>query len=222
MANVNFIELYTDKTTALSLRTSPMTTINYFRGIQLLPNNPLPYVQTTLTSEETELEDWDAYIVDLCSEVETDITDYFMVERSFQDTNGVAQIDWSLTNVPFDFGYKLVYLKVDQSFGETFYSNPFLLTSYDSEKTCRIDYKPRLADTMQSTQVQMYFWQTQKKTEISSYYQVSTRNTVTTLVKSQKFERWITEVIPNDLMIKIDDSFQNKYVYVDLVRANLF
>lgn len=199
-----------------------MTTINYFRGIQLLPNNPLPYVQTTLTSEETELEDWDAYIVDLCSEVETDITDYFMVERSFQDTNGVAQIDWSLTNVPFDFGYKLVYLKVDQSFGETFYSNPFLLTSYDSEKTCRIDYKPRLADTMQSTQVQMYFWQTQKKTEISSYYQVSTRNTVTTLVKSQKFERWITEVIPNDLMIKIDDAFENKYVYVDLVRANLF
>ena len=200
--------------------TNPST--SYFRGIQLLPNNPLPYVQTTLTSEETELEDWDAYIVELCSEIETDITDYFMVERSFQDTNGVAQIDWSLTDIPYDFGNKLVYLKVDQAFGETFYSNVFMLTSYNSDRTCRIDYKSRLSDTMQSIQVRMYFWQTQKKTEISSYYEVSTRNTVTSLVKSQKFERWITEVIPNDLMIKIDDAFENKYVYIDLVRANLF
>lgn len=226
MANVNFIELYTNKLDALSVRTSPIIDQNLaeYRGVQLLPNNELPYVQTTLTSEETNIDDWVAYVVELCNETnETDITAYFHVEQAFNDTNGVAQLDWSLTNVPFDFGYKLIYLRVEQAFGETFYSTPFMITAHESEKTCRIDYRNRSIDTMQSTQLPMYFWQNLKQTELNSYYEVTTRNTKTSLVKSQKYERWITKfVIENDLMIKIDDAFENKFVYIDLIRCNLF
>lgn len=151
-----------------------------------------------------------------------DITDSFLVDRIFHDTNGQSQFDWKITNVPHDFGNELVYLKAQQTIGETFYSNVFQLTNYDNEKTCRLDYKAQESSTMQSIQLQMYYWQQLKQTEINSYYQVSTRNTVTTLVKSQKYERWITDFIPNDLMIKIDDVFENKFVYVDLIRANLF
>lgn len=160
--------------------------------------------------------------MDLCSGEETEITDYFKVERVFSDDNGEAQIDWSLTNVPFDFGTNLIYLKVNQLIGETFYSNAFQLTDYDSNRTCRIDYRNNDIDTMQSVQLQMFFWQDLKTTELSTYYETSTRNTVTTTVKSQKHERWVTEFISNDLLIKITDVFENKFVYVDLERCYLF
>lgn len=222
MSFVNFIEFNTDKNIATSILTSPIIQFHKFNGIQLLPNSLNPYIQTTNVSGGIELEDWTAYVVDSCTGIETNITDYFFVDRVFQDTNGQAQFDWSITNVPFDFGNNLVYLKVDQAIGETFYSNFFQFTNIDSEKTCRLDYRNKETDTMQSIQVQMYYWQQLKQTEINSYYEVSTRNTVTTLVKSQKFQSWRTDFLPNFIMIKIDDVFEHKFVYLDLVRANLF
>ena len=156
MATVNFIEFNSDKTVAQSVRRSPYTKINTFTGVHLLPNNEYPYIQSTNVTGGIELEDWTAYVVD-CNGNETDITAYFVVERIFADEKGQAQFDWSITNVPFDFGYGMVYLKVKQSIGETFYSNLFQFTSYDSEKTCRIDYKN--GDVMNAIQVKVFFWQ---------------------------------------------------------------
>jgi hypothetical protein len=50
----------------------------------------------------------------------TDITSYFFVDRLTNDLDGAPQFYWSLTDVPFDFGYNLIYLEINQLLGETF------------------------------------------------------------------------------------------------------
>jgi hypothetical protein len=222
MADINFIEFYGTLDEALTERTSPQINLYEVRGIHLLPNNIYPYIQTTNVSSGIELEDWSAYIVNTWDSSETDITSYFTIENVFTDDNGNAQFTWSLTNVPFDFGNKMVYLKVSQTIGETFYSNMFQFTENNSEKTIRIDYRSNGQDVMQSIQLKMWYWQTLKNQELSTYYETSTRNTVTNVVKSQTYEKWLTNSISNSLFLKISDVFEYKYVYINLLRCNLF
>lgn len=187
-----------------------------------MPNQTNPYRQTTNVNGGIELEDWEAHVVDLCTGEETDITAYFTVDSVFTDANGDAQFKWSITNIPNDFGYSLVYLKVSQLVGETFYSNPFQITANESDNVSRFDYRNDASDVMQSIGIKIWYWQNLKTQEINSYYETSTRNTVTALVKSQKYQRWITDWISVDLLIKISEIFEQKYVYLDLVRAYLF
>lgn len=222
MAYVNFIELYDTIDEALTERTSPQIDFYAVRGIHLLPNNTYPYVQTTNNPQGIELEDWTAFIVNAWDGSETDVSSYFMVEDTFNDENGLPQFTWSLTNIPFDFGNRMVYLKVNQLVGDTFYSNLFQLTNNNSERTTRIDYKNSDNDLMQSIQLKMWYWQTLKNQDVKTYYEVSTKNTVTNVIKSQKYERWITEVISNSLYLKLTDVFEYKFIYVNLLRCNLF
>lgn len=222
MANVNFIELYKDLDSALSQRTSPNTQFHRHNGIQLLPNDEMPYVQSTNNTDGIELEDWTVEVVSLCGSRREDVTNNFVVERSYFDNNGTPQIEWSLTNVPFDFGSRFVYLEINQMVGEVFYSNVFQLTNLRKEEVTRVDYRTREINRMHSVCLQMYFWQDLKNQEVTTYYETSTKNTVTALVKSQKHERWQTKVIPNSLWLKITDLYENKFVYTNLVRSYLF
>lgn len=63
MAVVNFIEFFPTLSEAMTERTSPQIDLYEVRGIQLLPNNTYPYIQTTNVSGGINLEDWTAYIV---------------------------------------------------------------------------------------------------------------------------------------------------------------
>ena len=224
MARVTFINLFDSLDEALSEKSSPQIDQSFHtpKGIQLMPNSDYPYIQCTDSVNGIELEDWTVNVVQLCNGQKTDITTYFEVERVYADDYGIAQFEWSLTNVPYDFGYRYVYLEVNQSVGETFYSNLFQLTANNPDEITRLDYKDKETETMLSIGLRMWFWQELKKQEIGSYYQTSTKNTVITLVKSQKFEKWATDVVSNNLFLKITDLFENKYIYADLYRCNLF
>ncbi|MFS6687567.1 hypothetical protein WHK03_14455, partial [Staphylococcus aureus] len=85
------------------------------------------------------LEDWTVKVISVNSGEELgDITSSFMVESLINSTNGNPQIIWSLENIPIDFGWELIYMKITQVSGETFYSQPFKITSIDQEKTSQI------------------------------------------------------------------------------------
>ena len=219
MADVNFIEFGTEP--FFIERKSPYIKHYEVFGICLLPNNTLPYVQVTNVSGGIELEDWTCVAVTRCG-VETDLTDYFLVENVFIDNNGDNQIVWSLTNVPFDFGYDLISLKVTQTIGETFYSNWFMITDYKSDETVRVDYRSYNQDVVQSIQLPISFKQEFNAVEIETYYETSTKGTRINTVKQQRYESWLTKIISNDLLIKIINVFTYKYTYVDLLRCNLF
>ena len=220
MADINFIDFGSEP--SFIERFAVDMDLFIVDGIQLLPNNELPYYQVTSVDGGIYVEDWTAEVYKCDSDVPIDITQYVVIEEIFTDNNGDNQFIWSLTNVPYDFGQDLVYIKLSQDIGESFYSNYFKLTNLDSNKTSRLDYKSYNSDYYQSIQLSFYFKQYLKNQEIDSYYQTSTGNTVTNLVKSQRYEHWITKPISNDLLLKISDVFEYKYLYLDQFRFNLY
>lgn len=222
MAVTPFINIFRTKEEAFYFKNSQINTQYIFKGVQLLPNNSAKYIQVTETPDGIDLEDWTVNIVDLCKGSKTNVTDYFFVDSLTNDLDGAPQLYWSLTNVPFDFGYKLVYLEITQLVGETFYSNPFLLTNIESEKTTQFHYKDNKDDVYQSISIQTWFLDEDKKTELTTYYEVSTRNTVSQAIKTNYLQKFRTELMPKSVLILLTYLLESPILYVNYVRCSLF
>jgi hypothetical protein len=216
------INIFRSKEEAFYFRNSQINRFYVFTGVQLLPNNQTPYVQITDTPDGLNVEDWTVNAVTLYKGVKTDITLYFNVDSLTNSTNGNPQLFWSLTNVPFDFGSDLIYLEITQVFGETFYTQPFLLTDYEKEKTTQFHYKDKRKDLYQSIGFKSWFRQSDKKTKLTSYYEASTRNTVTQAVETNKIERHVSEVMNIETLTQLTDVLESPYLYVNKIRCSLF
>lgn len=216
-----FINFYTTLNEAVSSIESPITTHFMFKGIQLMPGSTNPYTQFTETSTGVELEDWEVFAVNLITSERTDISDKFSVFGNFTDSKGMPQIMWTLTDLP-DFGNSYIYLEVNQSFGATYYTNPFEITAKGAELTARYDYRNKLTDYWQSIQIVTWYRQDLNRDEISSYYQISTNNTVSPTIKKSLIQKWFTGIVSNNMMVKYRELFITTYVYVDLQRFYLF
>lgn len=217
-----FINLFRTKEEAFYFKNSQINTQFIFKGVHLLPYNTAKYIQVTETPDGIDLEDWTVNVVDLCKGTKTDVTAYFFVDSLTNDLDGAPQLFWSLTNVPFEFGYRLVYLEITQTIGETFYSTPFLLTNIDSEKTTQFHYKDSNEDVYQSIGLQTWFDEEDKKTELTTYYEVSTRNTVSQAIKTSKLEKFRTELMPKSVLIGLTYLLESPVLYVNYVRCSLY
>jgi len=217
-----FINLYRTTNEAFYFKNSQINTQYIFKGVQLLPNNTVKYIQITDTPNGLDLEDWTVNVVDLYTGVKTDITAYFFVDSLTNSLDGSPQLYWSLTNVPFDFGYRLVYLEITQLIGETFYSTPFLLTEIENEKVSQFHYKDSKDDVYQSIGMQVWFDEEDKKTELTTYYEVSTKNTVSQAVQTNYLENFRTELMPKSVLVNLTYLLESAVLYVNYVRNNLF
>ena len=215
------IRLERDLNLALSSKESVITKHFNFNGVQLLPFNTNTYYQQTNTSNGIELEDYTVYVVDLKSSIKTDITSSFIVFENNTDSIGKPQCLWGLTNIPVDFGFNYVYLEINQVLGETFYSSPFKITEYKKEFTARLDYRDSKNDFYQSIQLETWFRQTVNRDELATYYELSTKNTVTQTFKASTLEKWYTGLFSNNLMVYFRDIINSKYLYIDKLRANI-
>jgi len=215
------IRLERDLNLALSSKESVITKQFNFNGVQLLPFNTDTYYQQTNTSNGIELEDYTVFVVDLVSGLKTDITSSFLVFENNVDSKGNAQCLWGLTNIPVDFGFRYVYLEINQVLGEIFYSSPFKITEYKKEFTSRFDYRDSKNDFYQSIQLETWFRQTVNRDELATYYELSTKNTVTQTFKAATFEKWYTGIFSNNLMLLFRDIINSKYLYIDKLRSNI-
>jgi hypothetical protein len=222
MAVTPFINIFRTQEEAFYFKNSQINTQFIFKGVQLLPNNSAKYIQVTATPEGIDLEDWTVKAIDLCKGTSTDITQYFFVDSITNDLDGAPQLYWSLTNVPFDFGYRLIYLEITQAVGETFYSNPFLLTDIESEKTTQFHYKESKESVYQSVSLQTWFLDEDKKTELTTYYEVSTKNTVTQAIKTSYLHKFRTELMPKSVLIGLTYLLESPVLYVNYIRCSLF
>jgi len=222
MAVTPFINIFRTKEEAFYFKNSQINTQFIFKGVQLLPNNASKYIQVTETPNGIDLEDWTVFAVDLCKGTKTEITPYFFVDSLTNSIDGSPQLFWSLTNVPFDFGYKLIYLEINQSLGETFYSNPFLLTDIESEKTTQFHYKDNKDDVYQSIGLQSWFFDEDKRTELTTYYEVSTKNTVSQAIKTNYLQKFRTELMPKSVLVLFTYLLESPILYVNYIRCSLF
>lgn len=216
------INIYKSLEEALSFRNSWMNQKFDFSGVQLLPNNPNKYIQVTNTPGGINLEDWVVKVFSVYGEELGDITPSFMVESLTNSDNGNPQFIWSLTNIPQDFGWRLIYLEITQSVGEKFYTNPFKITEIDSEKTAFIAYKFKKSEPFQTIQFTTWYREKGLPQEITTYYQESAKSTVSSVVKFDNIEWWSTENMNRDLLIKLKYILGLPYVYVDFIRSNYY
>lgn len=185
-----------------------------FEGVQLLPNHPFSYIQRTYAKEGIEIEEWAVLAKDLCGNTLEDLTEYFDIVRVFDDEDtGLPQVEWSLKEIPFDFGFRNIYLQIQVGADAFIYSSPFYLTDYRKDWVSRWDYRNDDEETMLSTSLRFYFRQPKSQQEISNYTQVSTGNTFTATSKLTKYERWNTEVIEINFIEKIKEMFLFREVY---------
>ena len=217
-----FINLYRTQKEAFYFRNSIINTQYIFNGIHLRPNNPTKYIQATQTPSGIDLEDWQVNIVDFQTREKTDVTDYFFVDALTNDDNGNPQLFWSLTNVPFDFGWRFVYLEVNQLVGESFYSNPFMLTEINAERTSIFHYKTIDDTVFQCIGLETFFIDEDKKTELTTYYETSTRNTVTKSVKTMLIDTFRTELMPKSTLIKLTDVLESPILFINNQRYSLY
>jgi len=222
MAVTPFINIFRTKEEAFYFKNSQINTQFIFKGVQLLPNNASKYMQVTETPNGIDLEDWTVFAVDLCKGTKTEITPYFFVDSLTNSIDGSPQLFWSLTNVPFDFGYRLIYLEINQSLGETFYSSPFLLTDIESEKTTQFHYKDNKDDVYQSIGLQSWFFDEDKRTELTTYYEVSTKNTVSQAIKTNYIQKFRTELMPKSVLVLLTYLLESPILYVNYIRCSLF
>lgn len=193
-----------------------------FGGVQLLPNSIYPYIQRTHDPAGIEIEDWQVWVCDTCGNEIEEITDYFDVTRVFQDLNGKPQIEWSLLNVPFDFAYNLVLLKIQQGFNEFFYTTPFYLTNDGAELTSRWDYQEDFNETMLSTQFQVYFRDYDSALNIASYNQIKDGKRKAQNVTNTEFELWKTQNVDKYFFKQFRNIFTCRIIYVDFLRAGIY
>lgn len=222
MATKPVINIYRTLDEALYFKNSPINRFYRFNGIHLLPNNPLSYIQVTNTPFGLNLEDWTVYGVNICTGVEQDITDSFNVDSLTNSENGNPQLYWSLTNVPIDFGIDMIYLRIEQALGETFYTQPFLLTDFGKDYTTQFHYKERVGDSMQSIGFKTWFRQFAEYTELSTYYELSTQLTVPETIKLSETEIHVTEQMSIDHLKKLAMVLRNPYLYINSFRAYLY
>lgn len=215
-----FIKFHKNLDDALSFSESPVDGFFEYKAIQLLPNQTDAYVQFTDHKTGIELEDWEVFAVSLCG-TRTDITENFQVFANFTDTSGMPQIIWQLINLP-ELGNGFVYLEVNQLLGETFYTSPFQITEYKSEFTARFDYKDKKTDWYQSIQLKTWFRQKLNRDELTTYYEISTGNTVTAAYKKSTIEKWHTELFSNEFMIQFRDLLNTRIKYINKYRFNLY
>jgi hypothetical protein len=216
-----FINLFRSTQEAFYFKNSQLNTQFIFKGVQLLPNNPTKYIQVTQTPNGINLEEWTAFIVEQ-NGTKTNVTDYFFVDSLTNDLDGAPQLYWSLTNVPFDFGYNLVTLEVNQTIGETFYSNPFLLTEIESEKTSIFHYKQKKEGVFQCIGLQAWYLDSTKETELTTYYEVSTRNTVSQSIQTNDIDIYRTELMPKNQILNLTYLLESPVLFVNTKRASLY
>lgn len=216
------INIFRTLNEALYFRNSWINTQFIFSGVQLLPNTSTKYKQVTNTPKGINLEDWVVKVISLKGIELGDITDSFMVESLTNSTNGNPQFVWSLTNIAQDFGWDLIYLKISQSLGETFYTQPFRITAIEEEKTAILTYKYKKSDEYQVIGLTTWFREDDNLQELTNYYEESTNNTVTTELKSNDISYFETQLMPRYLLIKLKKILALPYLYINSVRAYLY
>jgi len=219
---MNFIELYSTKEEALSTRYSPLVSIYNYRGIHLMPESDLPYVQVTENPNGVNIEDWEVFLVSVCGNERIDITTSFDIVDNIEDDFGNPQIVWKLTNLP-DAGSGLYYIEANQilspgNYADTYYSNPFECYEDERGETSRIDYGDDMTGVMQSIQLNLFFEIPLISQEYTSYMQASRRQQVTVTASQVEYERWQTGYVPRELAIKLLKLNTFTYCFLNLRR----
>jgi len=201
------IKLYTSKTDAFYFKDSQRNRFYEFGGIQLLPYNyylqPYTYSNTITKVESFRLRD-DVLLNDLSLYI--------------QATVGYG-VEFSA--IPYDYGNELIYLRFTNS-GGYFYSNPFYYTALDEDKTSLIGYRDNFVDDLYYVSLKVWFRQKSRQSELTTYYETKTKNTVTQAIKSHDLDMYESEFMSMEDLIMTTDILESPVLFINGSLCSLF
>ena len=232
MINQSFISFFKSLEQAQEQVISPEIT-HVFQGfIQLKPKDPQPYFQATNSAISLSFDALNnAYLVD-CRGDELDVTPSIKVFPFLE--NGIKQLLVRVAYLPNDFGSELVYLKLDVAVGasrEVYFSNCFLVTDDDINRTVRFDYIDRFRSIQpttnerptpfQSIRLKAYYHDFADASEVSNYYQISKNQHINPRGLEKQLSEWITQPIDSITYSKLLVLMKGVF-YINQVRQFLF
>lgn len=170
--------------------------LNSFYQVHLKPNEV--YSQITNFKDGIVFSgDYQVFIVDSCGNELTEITDTFFVFES--NSEGVPQIYYEFI-VPFDYGLEFIHLKIVNLYNEeTFYSAPFVCSETLLNQTSLFTYRSygkffgidyNVFDFYQNIRLNIWFDKPNNETETNEYYQITTRNTISSRPQYKQIESY--------------------------------
>jgi hypothetical protein len=230
------INLYTTKAEALYFKDSQRNKFYEFGGIQLIPNNtytqkaPNKGIENPYTISILKVSD-DSVIGNLLYSVQ-DIINANTIRIDNDtitiDNNAPLTIDvygeysdyWTITPTE-DYYNDLIYLRF--TYGSTnYYTNPFYITASDEDLVTNFTYKDLASDYYQSIGLKTWFRQKSKQSELNSYYESSTKNTVTQAIKTHTLEMYESELMSMEDLIMTTEILESPYLYIGSKRYSLF
>lgn len=225
----SFIRLLPDFEQAKRNENSLISTIIYSGLIQQLPNETFTQI-TSIEGGVSLLGSLIAELVDNCGNVVKDLDGLFYYD-SFTDQNGDEQIKFEFGMIGDDFYSLPLHLKLtDLGNGSTLYSNPFLVTAMDSNKTSRFDYTNNgsiynidyaTAQIIQSVRLSCCYEHTPvNKMEFKQYttsngFQINYRNSTTFLRKN------MIEYVDNFVNDRLNVLFAHEIVFFNGERVTV-
>lgn len=225
----SFLKIHPNIDKAQDLNESPHANLRYTSQIQLLPFDEQPYLQATYSDLVLSVgNNYEVFIVKCGETKEYDVTQHVNI-RNF---NGELII--KLSYLPYDFLTSPVYLKINRGVvldtQQYYYSNKFLLTRYNEHLTSRIDYKERnravLSDSInqqqggvyQSIRLQFYYNNLVDATEVETYYQITTGQSVTPRVSVKEYIQWQTQLFNAWTLTRLSKALYDGKCYINQVR----
>jgi hypothetical protein len=230
------INLYATKEEALYFKDSQRNQFYEFGGIQLIPN-------ITYTQKSSGIELGNGYLVYVYSvddnsylgsmpiiniSEEINGIEYYANSTAIYanstviqvDTNANSELYWSINSL-LDFGNELIYLKFTNN-ESSYYTNPFYITSLDEDRTTKFTYKNLPSNQYQSIGLKTWFRQKSRQSELTTYYESSTKNTVTQAVKTQNLELYESEFMSMEDLIMTAEILESPYLQIGSRRYSLF
>ena len=229
------INLYTTKAEALYFKDSQRNSFYEFGGIQLLPNNTYtqktsialenPYVVSVLKVEDDSVMGYLLYSITEIINMNTIRIDNSTIKI---DNNAPLTIDvyattpyyWSITPT-VDYQNDLIYLKFTYN-STSYYTNPFYITALDEDRTTKFTYKDLASNNYESIGLKAWFRQKSRQSELTTYYESSTKNTVTQAIKTHNLEMYESEFMSIEDLIMTAEILENPYLYIGSKRYSLF
>lgn len=229
------INLYTTKAEALYFKDSQRNSFYEFGGIQLLPNN-------TYTQKVTNVELGNGYNISVLKVSDDSVIGYLLyVLDELPNTNTIyaaSNIIYAASNTirtdsfsnsifyisitpTVDYQNELIYLKFNNGVN-IYYSNPFYITALDEDRTTKFTYKDLTSNLYESIGLKTWFRQKSRQSELTTYYESSTKNTVTQNIKTYNLEMYESEFMSIEDLILTAQILESAYLYIGTTRYSLF
>lgn len=178
---------------------------NCYRGqmLRLLPKQLIPYrIPINMPNRNV--------LIEVISSFDNKIAYSFRANIE----NGVLE----LKNLQYNDYYDVI-LKVTGSL-EILYSEPIKISDYKKEFTTLVHYYKD--NELLSFNAPIYFRENMINGELNTYYETSNLQTVSYFKSLSKFEKYNTELINKDVLLRLVELFRCNNVYFDLNKVNFF